>query len=471
MENSIFKNRIANRKPGGILAGLILLGFIVCSPAATNTLVSLDPSQRYQTITGWQSSNQSGQLACPGFPLYKDRLFNLAVNELGINRITISVRAGDENHIDYFSQFLRNQITQDEWSAHWYTAENDNNDPYAINPTGFHFSALDHEIDNVIIPLKKALEEKREKLYVVLLYIDFSHSAFEHRDYPEEYAELMTAAFVHLKNKYGWVPDFIEVVLEPDGKARWSGKQVGEAMVSAGKRLESKGFSPAFIAPSTTRASNALQWFDEMIQVPGVLSFLSEFSYHRYGTTSRKDIEAIAKRALRSRKNTSMQERIASGHKELHEDLKIGGVSAWQQFALAYCTQKDNGAQYYRIDYTEPTNPQVTTAKRTKFLRQYFRYIHSGAVRIGANSNNKDFDPLAFINRNGSYVIVLQAAGAGDFTVKELPAGNYGVNYTTNHQSDVELKTVLIQTGQSLTAHIPAEGVITVYGIKAIQTK
>jgi len=73
------------------------------------------------------------------------------------------------------------------------------------------------------------------------------------------------------------------------------------------------------------------------------------------------------------------------------------------------------------------------------------------------------FDPLAFINEDGRYVVVVKCDGGGEFSVQQLPAGTYGVKYTTASQYDVDLPAQAIGIGEAVVAGIPAAGVLTVY--------
>src|SRR5205085_9827738 len=103
---------------------------------------------------------------------------------------------------------------------------------------------------------------------------------------------------------------------------------------------------------------------------------------------------------------TGMTEHIGADYLELHRLLTLSNLSLFQQYTAAYAASVDNGEAYYILDVTNPTAPTVTMASRTKFLRQYFKYIRRGAVRIGAASTNASFDPVAFINAGGQYVVV-----------------------------------------------------------------
>ena len=448
-----------------LLAGLG--GGCLISEAA-RPVVKLNPTVTYQRMAGWEATAQAGQLdttrggLSAAFVRYKDQLFDLSVNDLGINRLRMEMRSGSENPSDYFTEFLARRISYSEWKRHWYEKVNDNADPIVIDPRGFQFSEVDHVMDHVVLPIQHRLAARGERLSVVLTYVDFARSRFEHYDNPEEYAELMLAVFEHLRARYGRVPDAIEVGLEPDNTP-WNGTRLGRAVAATARRLKAGGFSPCFIAPSTTDMTSSLTYFDDMIAVPGVLGVLRELSYHRYRGVSDQALHEIAQRATRHGLDTAMLEHIASGHEDLLSDLTIGRVSAWQQFTLAYPTE-DNGAQYYWVDQRDPSNPTVHLGRRSHFLRHYFKYVRAGAVRIDAGSSSRHLRPVAFVNQDGGHVVVVNATATGPFAIEGLPAGSYGVYHTIEGAAGVEGADVTIVAGQPLETTISARGVVTVYG-------
>jgi hypothetical protein len=445
------------------------LVFLSCVQAVSfsHAEITLDAQTTYQTITGWETTGGIGQSDLPNeFLSWRDAAIEQAI-ELGINRIRLEVRSGSENPVDYYTPYINGQASRDSWRQHSYEIINDDSDSFTINPRGFNFAEMDHRIEYVVNPFRQRLAARGESLLVNLNYVDFGSSNFRHRDAPEEYAEFILATYKHIQSKYGWVPDFVEVVLEPNN-AGWSAVQVGRAIVAAASRLRDNGFRPAFIAPSTSGMSSAVSYFDQLIQVPGALDNISELAYHRYGGVSDTALQSIASRATQHGINTAMLEHIGSGYEELHKDLKMGRNSAWQQYTLAYPTS-DNGAQYFFIDRRTPSNPAVNIGRRTKFLRQYFKFIKRGARRIEATSDDSNLDPLAFINTDGKYVVVVKAEGAGTFTLRSLPAGTYGIKYTTASQYDVDSPDVTLNAGEPLSASIPDEGVITVYAKQTSQ--
>lgn len=439
----------------------------VATSSGTTGTITINAGVQYQTISGWEAHAQSGHEE-PFFPLYRDQLFDQAVNDLGINRLRLEVRSGSENSADYYTQWRRGQISDTQWRCVRYATVNDNSDPQVANSAGFHFSEMDSLMEAVILPVRQRLQAKGEKLFLNLLYVAFtgqicSGLSYHHDDSAAEYAEFILQASNHLRSKYGVVPDAWEVILEPDNTSFWRGRQIGEAIVATGMRLTAAGYTPRFIAPSTTRHFNALPYFDGMLQqVPAAKQYMYELSYHRYSAPTDADLQAIGARAVQQGINTSMLEHIGSGYEDLHRDLKLARVSAWEQFALAFPTP-DNGAKYYEIDVSNPSSPRVVIGSRTKFLRQYFKFVRAGAVRVGATSANGNLDPLAFINTNGSYVVVVKAAAGATFTVGGLPPARYGIKYTTSGAYDVDLADVTLAAGQALPASIPAAGVLTVY--------
>lgn len=418
----------------------------------------------YQTVSGWEGTVFIGQTECSrtAFQNYHAQVIQRLANELGINRVRLEVRSGHENPLDRFSTFVASNVTAD-WHPYRYESINDNNDPLVANPAGFQFTELSYNSDSVIQPLRAALQQRGERLHVTMTYVDFQKYPWEQSSNPEEYAELILAAFRHLQSRHGWVPDAVEVILEPDNTQNWTPQAIGRALVAAGDRLKAAGFQPAFIAPGTTSMAAAIQYFDQMLTVPRVLEYLTDISYHRYAGVSAANLAAIAARARQYGLRTAMLEHIGADYNTLHTDLRDGLNSAWQQYVLAGCYPGDNGGKYYVIDTSNPQAPVVTLGQRARFFRQYFLYVRAGAVRIGATSTDSRYDPLAFRNANGKIVIVSRVSGAASILVHGLLPGTYGITYTTGTQSLVPLPDAVVSQVGTLQLQMPDPGVITVF--------
>jgi hypothetical protein len=413
-------------------------------------------------MLGWEGTGQLGEDECnpAAFNASRPEILNRLVNELGINRVRIETRSGHENPHDYYATYKQTRNPSD-WNPYRYASVNDNDDPRVARAEGFQFGELDHKVELTVAPLRALLAARGERLFVNLTYVDFVGAAWEQSSDPEEYAELIHTAFTHLQNRYGWVPDAVEVILEPDNTPNWRAEVIGRAIVAAGDRLKASGFRPAFIAPSNADMRGALDYFNGIVAVPRVLEYLTDVAYHRYAGVSSETVAAIAARANQLGLRTAMLEHIESDYHDLHEDLRLGQNSAWQQFTLAYCAP-DNGAQYYFFDEAVASST-VTMGSRTRYFRQYFPFIRLNARRIGAVSGDNRLEPLAFRNADGKVAVVVKAASGAPVQIRRLPPGTYGVTFTTSSQSFVSLADITVDASGTLQATMPDAGVMTIY--------
>ncbi len=330
---------------------------------------------------------------------------------------------------------------------------------------------MDKHLDVLVKPMHDRLAARGESLYVNLCYVDFDSSPSLHATNPDEYAEFILAAFQHIETDYGFVPDGVEVILEADLARGWNAARTADVILATGQRLAAAGYTPDFIAASVTSAGNALSYFDQITAVPGVSDYLTELSYHRYDRPSSSTISAIGQRGKTEGVATSMLEwwnNSLTVH-TLHQDLKLGRNSAWQGGVLAGVNSGGSTAAY-NADITDPDNPVVRPVNDLhKYLRQYFKYVRRDAVCVEATTSDSDFDPLAWVNADGRYVVVVNALTGGGICIDGLAAGTYGIKYTTGNGRaaptayDVDLADQEILAGGRLTTAIPAAGVITIY--------
>lgn len=442
---------------GGRRAAIV----VTVATQRSDTVITVLASESLQTMLGWEALAYSGQVECDStsWRLLKDTVAEHAVVELGIDRIRLEVRSGAENPVDYFTPFLHQAMTYQEWRTHRYQVVNDNDDPEVIDPAGFTFTEIDHIVREVVQPMRQRLLARGESLYVNLNMVAFSEPAFSFRRHPAEVGEFYLAVFLHLQATWGWVPDAVEIVLEPD-VAHWTAEESGRALAAVVERLHRAGFRPAIIAPSNTSTGNALQYFRHIIAMPGVRPALTDVAYHRYRDASGPSVAALGALASLGGYRTMMLEHIGADYRELHEDLTAGMSSAWQQYAIASCVASDRGSSYYLIDRHAP---RITLGRRTPYLIQYFRWVRRGAVRLEAWSNRDAFDPVAFRNRDGRMVVVVMALAAGRLAIDGLPPGRYGVTVTTAEAALRDTSDTTIAPGGRLVVVMPGPGVLTAH--------
>ena len=473
------EGRVVARAPGDaelrsqLGAATVTTHVRVARVAPDEVMIDVFPAAEKQRITGWEATGQLGEVDCDprAYQVYHPLILDRMINELGITRLRLDARSGIESPTDRWTDFRAGRISYPQWRSTWMVAANDNADPLVATPSGFHWGHFDYQLDQVVVPAHRLMERRGEKLSVNLNYVDFwlgaGSKAFATMKDPEEYAELIRAVFDHMQERVGFVPDAVELNLEPE-HTPYTGEDMGRALVAVARRLGQGGYTPAFIGPSTTKASNAPLYYDAMMRVPGAGGLVRELSYHAYSGVSDPTLRAIALRARRDSTNTAMLEHIGSGFDGLYRDLTVASVSAWQQFAVAYCGRTDNpenGGVYYQINQSDPARPRVSITNEAKLLRQVFMYVRPGAVRLGAVSSDPEVRPVAFRNVSGAQVVVGRTAHATALHVRGLAAGTYGVNYSSRAGAwNIDMPDVTVVTGETVRVRMPVAGAITIFG-------
>ena len=393
--------------------------------------ITIDTTVRHQTMNGWEATAFIGAANATALPRYRDELLRIAAEDIGVTRIRLEVRSGSENPVDHYALWASRGYPQSdslyqEWRGNRYATVNDNADS-SINWSGFHFTDLDWRVEHVVLPLRDAVAATGGRLHINICYVAFTgqirNGVYIHDD-PDEYAEFVLATWLHLQRVYGLVPDTWEVLLEPDNVQQWNGTLLGRAISATAQRLQSWGFTPAFVAPSTTSMANAVTYFDAMIAVPDALRNLVEFSYHRYLGVSRANLDAIAARARQYGLRTSMLEWWfgRATHEVLFEDLRYGLNSAWQDRTLL---------GMIKVDTSDIQRPVMDIDEVTDYNRVYFRHVRPGMTRVETTGETADHRALAFIDQKGAMVVILDCKQTGTVRLMGLAPGEYGVVYST----------------------------------------
>ena len=444
--------------------GVCLVVGSIDTQTAASTVV-LNPSVTYQTFSGWETAVLSTlndyKRVLPAF----DALLDEMVNDLGVTRLQIAISSGTEHPPGPGEQFVSGELPEQAWLRQFaYNPINDNRNSKVADPKGFDFAVLDWQMENVVLPFKRRVDAHGDMLYSYLSYADKGEAKYKQLENPAEYAELMVVIFDHLKTKYGFVPDGINVLNEPDS-TQWTGDDMGRATAKTGAVLAAAGYHPDFMVASVVDRGKAVSFFEDVIAVRGAKQYVKELSYHCYRDSGENSLKRIGEASVKYGVRTVMNECWSEGntYKTLHDDLKVGRNSVWQQGVF-------NGANtYYHVERTADGGMRPVFNEKTKIMRQYYKYVRPGAQRIEATGTDSTFDPLAFINVDGGYVTVIKAEAGGPCVVEGLPPGTYSISYTTPAEFDVHLPDVTLAAGEGLTASIPQPGVLTVYR-KAVAT-
>lgn len=423
------------------IAALVCAALAVpaCSAEAGDNRIVIDPATTYQTMNGWEVSprlwemDKAGDRYDGSWLARRDEIADALVNEIGVNRIRLEIGSGAENPKDYWSAFVSGAIGYERFKDHLYEKINDNSDPRRADGAGFQFAALDYYVENLALPMKARLEARGERLIVNLCFVDFKWSklkgSLSHADKPEDYAELVEAAFLHLQTKYDLTPDYFEVILEPDNTDRWTGEAMAEGLVAVDARLSARGVRPRYIAPSTAQASRAAAYLDALARNSKALSLVDVVSYHRYdGPRADAALAGIKSRAARAGAETAMLEFVQGRLDHLYQDLTVGEASAWQRYGVATIPDAEGKTKPgYLLDFRDG---RLTPKPGVAAMAQIFRAAREGAVRLDARSLTPDARALAFRNRDGTDAVVIVADKPGAFTIEGAQAGRYALSFS-----------------------------------------
>ncbi|MEZ5921056.1 MAG: glycoside hydrolase family 30 beta sandwich domain-containing protein [Parvularculaceae bacterium] len=449
----------------GVLAVLVI-GIVVYISTMSGafgeraaTTITLQPDIEYQTMHGWEATASVAEgKQREIFDLAKDAILDSIVNDTGINRVRLEVKSGVENTQRAWERYISGKLDTKGWQALRYATVNDNNDPNVIDWAGFDFSKLDTAIEDDVLPMRERLAARGETLFINLCYVAFTQQITDGEyihDDPEEYAELVLATYLHLRDKYGFIPDTWEVILEPDLVPEWTPHRIGEAIVATARRLKENGFMPRFVVPSVTDTGNAPRFIKGIAGVKGAMQYVAEFSYHRYRHATLKNVEEIAWSGKKYDKPTAMLELwFGRGNsKVLFEDLTAGNVSSFQGRTIF---------GQFDMSISADGKPHFSIRKEVVENSQVYRYVRMGAVRIGADSSRRSNAlPVAFKNPNGNVVVAVLVAKPSLLIVNNLPAGEYQISYASNGKRVVEPNPVTVTAGGEVNYDMAQPGVIT----------
>lgn len=471
--------------PKVIAALLLCLVLAACSESSGTTEVDIviDVDRTYQRMSGWEVTartweyDKRGDRFDPSWEQLADPIFTELVNVAGINRIRLALKSGFENPHDFWADFQAGRIGYAAYKTRFYEKINDNQDPALTNKKGYQFSALDYVVETMLMPMRKKLQARGERLIVNLCYQDFRHSdltsQLDHAENPEEYAEFVVAAFDHLKQKYNIVPDYFEAILEPDNTRSWTGERIGKALLAAQQRLQAAGYHPSLIAPSTSRLVLANQYFDEMIAEPGVADILDVYAYHRYATQGlpvwgeRLVLNGIRGRAQAYGLRSSMLEYLHGNIDDLLDDLTIANVSAWQIWGIASRAEQpaDQDSVMLLVSRPEESSPaRVSLTQNASLVAPIFRAVREGAVRVDAHSSTSSVRVVAFDHSaSGSSVLMyIRKAISGTLSVRGLPPGEYRVELAQRGGVMRQLGVVVAEAGTPLRLAVEGAGLMSV---------
>ena len=323
----VMSQRAVRRRSGlgmrFVIPGLVLFAAASGLGQSQTVAITVNPAAQSQTHKYWMVIPSTGPGndmigAQPNWPSMKQAFIGQLVNQLGINTLQFTDSPQDiENNTDFFGLCGLGPGTDprcQNGDNQQFVAVNDDDDPNHFNcadqtlvncPTTFPLTKNDWVIENYWLGtdgMKAQVQAAGRTPYFILQYIHRTNNSMFLWNSAAEMAEEITAVFLHDYNKYNFVPDIVDLDVEPDvncdgsgnapltpgcsggGSGYWTYALLGTFAKTVKSRLNALGFTPEIWCCSTTFSSHAAAWYQGVKAVAGS-GVITGLSTHWYDTT------------------------------------------------------------------------------------------------------------------------------------------------------------------------------------------
>jgi uncharacterized protein (TIGR03437 family) len=462
------------------VASLIFL-VLYAEPGQGQTVtITVTPATQYETHKYWMvipgtgpGPNGLGMIgAQPNWASLKQPFISQLVNQLGINTLQFTDQPSDiENNVDAFGLCALGPGTDPVCLAGengLFIGVNDDTDPNHFNcvdqtlvscPTTFPLTKNDWVIEHYWLGadgMKAQLQSAGRTPYFILQYIHRTNNSAFLWNSAAELAEEIAAVFIHDYHKYQFVPDIVDLNVEPDGHcdssgnappasvcsntdgAHWTYNLLGNFAKILKSRLIALGFTPEIWCCSTSFSTHATAWYQGVKAVAGT-GVITGLSTHWYDA-SVSGLSAARAAAAADGLPTVMTEFDAAGiHDEfaieanLHPtgSIRYSDIGAGNSFSTNWLTLLN--ASPYSAQYVDGT--ELGGARGPAwYFPQFWGYVPDGSIQEAATtSSSPAYTALSFVRPDGTHVVTVIATASNlnpSVRVNGLPAGTYGCNYS-----------------------------------------
>ena len=416
----------------------------------TDVTVTLDPSQRFQTIDGFGTTQR----------LFDDPHVTETFNSATARAAVIPTSVDQVRILDALYRDLG--LTRVRFHPEGIEAVNDNADPLSTDLSKFNFSwkAADGHIAAV-----RSLQARGLTTYFAS---PLRVESWMNESNPDEYVEWAMAMLRHWRSA-GLEMPYFSLMNEPSfygGEKSWSGAWLRDVAKRLGARLRAEKFATKLVAPDDVSPANAYARLQTILADPDARQYIGAVAYHLYDRGNEDAVAKLAKQygipVWMTEYSTPEDWRAWAGI--MHELLATADVSAidymwgffgdWDRSQLVRV--KVRGSSYAGFDFN----------RQYYVMGQYSRYVRPGAVRIAATSSDPALKVVAFLD-GARPVVVVTNLGAREHTVRfELgSAGVCGTRFEAARTSDTDAWTSLpaVTLDQPRFAAPAAAGSVTTF--------
>ena len=405
----------------------------------------------------------------------------LLVNVLGLTDIRINLAAGVESDADHYLTAWNTGGPESIWNQQAWAAKDTDT---------FYWSSIDKVVDLIVNPLRGLITARGETPYILLAShggTNWGNPAFYDSTIErQKMADRIVQAYIHLWTTYGWIPDAVSPVNEPDAMSEWTTAEYADLIYKIGTSLDANkttfgqggGWTASIIMPDVAyQGPNFATWFDATWNyLPGSgypnRVWMTAAGFHVYDATRPNwTFTALNNRLSANNLPAYMAEYTGLTASLAHRVLKDAPETIMlHRFALKDWFEITGGG----------TGVELSAA--AKLFRNYSYYVRPGAQRKAvahsSEATTAGYDGIPWVKPNGRITVIVRTpSAAGDFWIDGLPAGTYGVNYglgvdtdqtsnsntTTISAWNQNLADVVLTAGSALKVSTTGVGVYTVY--------
>lgn len=420
--------------------------------AAADIYVTVDPTQRFQTIDGWGASMrlfsdphiiglpQQDPANALSIPLAAQaEILDSLYRALGLNRVRVATETADIETV------------------------NDNDDPTHTNPAAFDFSSRKNDA------FLDVVRDLRLRGVTQWWMSPFGLSSWMLDASPAEYVELAMAINRRWRDNGLELP-YYSLFNEPTGQGPplSDAQYFREAVVLLGRALAAEGFKTKLVIPDDIAPSRAAALAQAILGDPEARRYVGAVAFHLYGepVSASREIAAV-----------SAQYGLPLWMSEFYVNDRI----QWAGIVHSLLNDYNVSAVDYLAGFLADTPDDPSLVKLlhngTEYLGynmsgEYYsfgnftRFVRPGSVRIGATSSSPGVLVSAF-TLNGKLRIVVTNEEEND-VVAHIEVRGVGGNQTfsavrtSDHEGLVAL-TPFNAVGSALVVPLKGRSVITLY--------
>jgi O-glycosyl hydrolase len=368
---------------------------------ATDVTVTLDPSQRFQTIQGFGTTQR----------LFDDP-HTTETFDPATRRASATPPTGEQEKI-LDALYVDLGLTRMRFHPEGLEPVNDNADPQSTDLSRFDFSWK--AADGHIAAVKSLMRRGVTTYYASPVTLE----SWMNESNPDEYVEWAMVMLRHWRQQ-GLEMPYFSLMNEPgyyQGLKSWSGAWLRDVAKRLGARLRAERFATKLVVPDDVSPVAAYPRLQTVLADAEARQYIGAVAYHLYGRGGEDRIAQLAKQygipVWMTEYSTPGDWRAWAA--VMHELLASYDVSAID-YMWGFLGEWDR-SQLVRLEVAGGSYTGFSINREYYVMGQYSRFVRPGAVRIAATSSDAEVKVVAFL-AGAMPVVVATNTGSRDHTIR-----------------------------------------------------